>query len=235
MQFRPRRPLERERMDAAMGSRLLEQVEEMSLEELLTELRSAIQPAPPSRVKTTHVAALDALAATHLRATQSPTISLCGRALSLLYKIVSTLASPPHSKALFVLDLEGRFDAACLDCEAEDLAHVYVQHPARSSPERLRSLVGEAERFMLYDDDARGSRHREWWGTVVVGGLAAGDVTAGWKGWLRVERSAVPSFALGVSVDEVWGQREQRQRAVEDRGWTASSEWGGFEFADGRA
>ncbi|CCE31743.1 uncharacterized protein CPUR_05598 [Claviceps purpurea 20.1] len=218
-------------MDTGMGSLLLGQIEEVSLEELLTQLRSSINAsAIPSRLKQTHIPPLDALAATHLRDTQSPTISLYGRSLPLLYKIVATLISPPHSKAVFVLDLEGRFDAASLDCEDADLAHVYVQHPARSTPEHLRGLIANAEAFMLYDEDAQRSRHREWWGTLVVGGLAAGDVTAGWKGWLRVERGSVPGFALGMGVEDAWRQRERRDRAVEDKGWVASSEWGGFEF-----
>ncbi|KAG6000176.1 hypothetical protein E4U21_005756 [Claviceps maximensis] len=222
-------------MDSVVGSRVLGQIEEGTLEEILTQLRSSIDPSPPSRLKQTHIPALDALAATHLRETQSPAISLCGRPLPLLYKMVSTLISPPHSKAVFVLDLEGRFDAASLDCEDGDLAHVYVRRPARSEPEHLRELVAGAEEFMLYDAVASGSRHREWWGTVVVGGLAAGDVTAGWKGWLRTERSSVPGFAWGVGVEDVWRQREERERAVEEKGWVASSQWGGFEFAVGRA
>lgn len=179
--------------------------------------------------------ALDALAATHLRETQSPTISLCGRPLPLLYKMVSTLVSPPHSKAVFVLDVEGRFDAASLDCEAADLAHVYIQRPARNEPDDphdLRSLVAGAEDFMLYDEGARGSRQREWWGTLVVGGSAAGDVTAGWKGWLRIEKSSMVGSVWGLSVDEVWKQREERERAAEEKTeWVASSQWGGFEFA----
>ncbi|KAG5920232.1 hypothetical protein E4U42_006263 [Claviceps africana] len=215
-------------MDATTGSWLLGQIEEATLEEILAQLRSSINP--PCRLKQTHIAALDALAATHLRETQSPTVSLCGRPLPLLYKIVSTLVSPPHAKAVFVVDLDGRFDVSCLDCEGGDLAHVYVQRPSRGSPEQLRRVVAGAEHFMLYHEDARRSRDREWWGTVVVGGLAAGDVTAGWKGWLRIERSSVPGFAAGVGVDEVWRQREARERAVEATGWVASSQWGGFEF-----
>ncbi|KAG5984659.1 hypothetical protein E4U55_003880 [Claviceps digitariae] len=222
-------------LDALPGRRLLADIEEATLEEILSQLRSSINPNPPSRLKQTHVTALDALAATHLRDTQSPTISLCGRALPLLYKIASTIISPPHSKAVFVLDLEGRFDATSLDCEAADLAHVYVQRPARSESENLRRLVAEAEEFMLYDETAGVSRHREWWGTLVVGGLAAGDVTAGRKGWLRIERSSVPGFAWGTSVEEAWTQRENRERAVEERGWLASSQWGGFQFAVGSA
>ncbi|KAG5926115.1 hypothetical protein E4U53_003158 [Claviceps sorghi] len=224
-------------MDATTGSRLLGQIEEGTLEGILTQLRSSVN-AGPARLKQTHVAALDALAATHLRETQSPTISLCGRPLPLLYKIVSTLVSPPHSKAVFVVDLEGRFDAASLDCEAADLAHVYVVRSSRGGPEHLRGLVAGAERFMLHHEDARRSRDREWWGTVVLGGLAAGDVTAGWKGWLRIERierSPLPGFAAGFGVDEVWGQREARERAVEETGWVASSQWGGFTFTAGRA
>ncbi|KAK2596638.1 hypothetical protein QQS21_006314 [Conoideocrella luteorostrata] len=219
-------------MDTAIGSRLLGQIEEVSLEEILSEFRTSFKP--PSRLKLTHIPALDALATTHLRNTQSQTISLTGRSLPLVYKIVSTLISRPHSKALLIIDLDGRFDATRLDCDMNDLQHVYIRHPARSDPEHLRALVTESEHFMLYSEETQASRRREWWGTMVLGGLAAGDLTAGWKGWLKVERRAVPGFAMGVSVGEVLGQRGLRQKAVDEAGWVAESEWGAFEFCDGR-
>lgn len=188
----------------------------------------------PSRLKKTHIPALDAIANTHLRDTQSPTIALSGHgALPLLYKIASTLLSPPHAKTLVVFDVDGRFDATRLACESHDLQHLYIQRPARSStPEQLRALVAEAENFMLYEDESRPSRHREWWGTMVLGGLAAGDLTAGWKGWLRVDRTFVSPFALDLSVREAWLERAQRQKAVDEAGWTATSQWGSFDFKE---
>lgn len=86
---------------------------------------------------------------------------------------------------------------------------------------------------MLYGDASRASAGREWWGTIVLGGLGAGDVVAGWKGWLRVDRESVRGFALGISAEEALEQRERRQDAVEAAGWAATSQWGGFVFRDG--
>ncbi|KAF5128267.1 hypothetical protein E5D57_009203 [Metarhizium anisopliae] len=215
-------------MDEAIGARVLAGIEEASLEEILKAVRG--KPTPASAVKQTHIPALDALAATSLRRTQSRTISLCGRALPLLYEVIATLVSAPHFYTLLVLDLDARFDPTCLETEASNLEHVYVQRPAQSSPEHLRGLVAAAEAFMLYDDATRLSRGREWWGTVVMGGLAAGDLTAGWKGWARVDRAAVMGFALGTSAEEALAQRATRERAVEGAGWAVSSAFGGFGF-----
>ncbi|KHN96154.1 uncharacterized protein MAM_06002 [Metarhizium album ARSEF 1941] len=217
-------------MDEAIGARVFAGIQEGTLEEVLKAVRGKIQP--PRSIKQTHIPALDALAATSLRHTQSRTISLAGRSLPLLYKIVSTLVSAPHSYTLLVLDLDARFDATCLETEASSLRHVYVQRPAHSSPDHLRSLVAGAEAFMLYDDATRPSRGREWWGTIVMGGLAAGDLTAGWKGWARVDRAAVTGFAPGTSAEEALAQRAVRERAVEEGGWAVSSAFGGFVFGD---
>lgn len=155
---------------------------------------------------------------------------MCGRALPLLYEVIARLVSAPHFYTLLVLDLDARFDPTCLETEPSNLEHVYVQRPAQSSPEHLRGLVAGAEAFMLYDDATRLSRGREWWGTVVMGGLAAGDLTAGWKGWARVDRAAVMGFALGTSAEEALAQRAMRERAVEGGGWAVSSAFGGFGF-----
>lgn len=144
------------------------------------------------------------------------------------------MISAPHHQTILIVDLEGRFDPASLDCEDADLQHVYIQRPARSSVEHLRTLVADAANFMLYDDATRASRSRECWGTIVLGGLAAGDLVTGWKGWLRVDRTAVPAFALGISAEEALKQRPARQRAVDEAGWTGSSAWGQFIFQDGR-
>ncbi|PNY29567.1 Uncharacterized protein TCAP_00518 [Tolypocladium capitatum] len=184
-------------------------------------------------VKVTHMDELDEVAARHFRDTQAAAVSVSGRSLPLLYKLVSSLVAPPHRQTLLVLDLDGRFDATRLTCGADDLRHVYVQRPARSSPEHLRALVADAEGFMLYDAAAQASRSRQWWGTVVVGGLGAGDITAGWNGWLRVDRDQVQAFALGMSADEALAQRDARQEAVDAAGWAATSPWGGFVFHEG--
>ena len=62
------------------------------------------------------------------------------------------------------------------------------------------------------------------------GGLPAGDVAAGWKGWLKVEREAVGGFAMGMSVSDARARREERQKVVDKAGWAAESPWGGFVF-----
>ncbi len=46
------------------------------------------------------------------RATQSVPVTLSGRPLPLIYVLLATLVSPPHSKAVVVIDLEGEFDIA---------------------------------------------------------------------------------------------------------------------------
>jgi len=80
---------------------------------------------------------------------------------------------------------------------------------------------------MLYGD--HGSKGREWFGTIVVGGMG-GDVNVGWRGWSRVEREEVGGFGWGVSVEEAVGERERRREAVDGKGWRAVCEELGGEF-----
>lgn len=68
---------------------------------------------------------------------------------------------------------------------------------------------------------------REWWGTVVVGG-PGGDVSAGWKGWARVERAGGNGFCAGISAEEAL---RERQDGGEE--WVVRSEYGGFAFREG--
>ncbi|KAH8699994.1 hypothetical protein BGZ61DRAFT_241129 [Ilyonectria robusta] len=233
-------------MEAATGARLLGEVEEASLEEMLQGVRSALtlalEPTSPGNrastqghiqaAKSTHMQPLDQLAARRFQATKAAGVSLSGRHLPLLYKLISTLVSPPHLHALLVIDLDGRFDTTRLTCVESNLRHVYVQRPARSNTERLRAVVAEAEGFMLYGNGAHASTARQWWGTVVVGGLGAGDIAAGWKGWLRVDREHIRGFTIGISAEEAMEQRGRRQDAVDGAGWAATSEWGGFSFKE---
>jgi hypothetical protein len=61
--------------------------------------------------------ALNGLVQQHFRATQSPTLSLSGRYLPLLYSLIATLIAAPQNKAVVIIDTEGRFDATrLLDC-----------------------------------------------------------------------------------------------------------------------
>ncbi|RYP00957.1 hypothetical protein DL764_006340 [Monosporascus ibericus] len=104
---------------------------------------------------------------------------------------------------------------------------------------------------MLYA--THGSRDRELWGTIVVGGGSVpypssassmpdgggggGDVlvTTGWRGWLRVEREDVPGFGMGglgggrvLSVEEALRERGRWDEAVERAGWVAG--WRGGRY-----
>jgi hypothetical protein len=168
----------------------------------------------------------------HLRATQSVPLTISGRHLPLVYLLISTLVSEPHQKTVVVVDEDGRFDATRLTCPASDLAHVYVHRPAKGSPEYLREVVAGAENWMLYGGHE--SMTREWWGTIVIAGAAGGgDVCAGWKGWLRVDREEVRAFGVGSSAEEALADRDRRQESVDAAGWVATSQWGSFTFREG--
>ncbi|KAI0420531.1 hypothetical protein F5X98DRAFT_10930 [Xylaria grammica] len=228
-------------MDAAgarhVGARLLGEVEEGSLEELLDSLRGVLTN-DPSRHRNPHIpmADLSAAISRYHRAAQSappPLMSVSGRYLAFLYHFLSTLISAPHNYTVVVVDVEGKFDVTRLISSTptpaekstttttpDDLAHVHIYRPRR---EQLHVVLAGAEDYMLYGPHS--SRGRQWWGTVVVGGVG-GDVNAGWKGWLRVEREGVVGFAPGMSVEEALRERERRHEAVERAGWVASSPWG---------
>ncbi|QYT00769.1 hypothetical protein H0G86_007840 [Trichoderma simmonsii] len=231
-------------MEAAIGGQLLKAVEEASLEEILDSFRSSLSlektqaiGAGTRRVKSTHLDELDHLAGRQFRATQAPTISVSGRSLPLIYKVISTLVSPPHSMTLFVLDLDGRFDATRLTCTDDDLQHVYVQQPpygeiSGTDVELIRSLIADAEHSLVYDSSSAASLSREFWGTIVLGGLGAGDLVAGWKGWLHVERDHVAEYSMRVTMEEAFERRSNRQEVVDSAGWVAASPWGKFTFDD---
>lgn len=204
--------------------------------------------------KTTHIPELDDIAIRHFRSTQAPGLAISGRYLPLVYKIVSTLVSAPHHFTLLLIDLEGRFDATRLSCQEADARHVYVHRPSQpatggvgidelgetvdgasssASGESLRLLISEAKEFMLYGDGAAVSSSRQLWGSVVIGGYGAGDLAAGWKGWLRVSREQAQVVSPGSSAEEALKRRLTRQEAVDAAGWTAESQWGGFTFLEG--
>ncbi|OBR07912.1 hypothetical protein CH63R_09433 [Colletotrichum higginsianum IMI 349063] len=246
---------------ALAGARLLGDVEEANLEEvlhlrvvtnlqspqILNALRAAVNPNASSS-KTKHIKAypipgLDIIVARNFRATNSAPLAVTGRRLPLIYALISTLVSPPHNKTVLVLDTEHRFDATRLVCSPESIRHVYVHRPACDAihgprgdggagmgPDQVRQLVTAAEDWMLYGDHE--SSGREWWGTIVIGALGAGDVTAAWKGWLRIDRDNIPGFSLGCSAKEAMTDRQRRQEAVDAAPWAASSQWGSFTFPD---
>ncbi|KAI1494213.1 hypothetical protein F5X96DRAFT_36927 [Biscogniauxia mediterranea] len=251
-----------------VGARLLGEVEEGSLEELLNLLRAnftnTTAPTPATTTATSSkshhhhhshpplpIPSLARLAARHQHSTQSappPLLSIGGRYLPLLYHLISTLLAPPHRYTVVLIDAEGRFDVTRLvpsspcsssatrgegRCTPQDLRHLYVYRPTSREPEQVRAVLEAAKEFMLYGK--HGSRDREWWGTVVIGGTGGGDVVAGWKGWLRVERELDEGsrFHAGVSVEEALGQRERRRDvAANAAGWVASSPWGSYRWRE---
>ncbi|KAJ2903218.1 hypothetical protein MKZ38_010254 [Zalerion maritima] len=93
----------------------------------------------------------------------------------------------------------------------EDLKHLYVYKPTR---EQLKPTLESAEGFMLYGN--HGSKGREWWGTIVIGGgVGDGDISCGWRGWLRVEGERVEPFQEGISVQEALQLRKERHAQVD--------------------
>jgi len=117
-----------------------------------------------------------------------------------------------------------------------DLDHVYILHPPRGDAAHVAGCVASVEEYMVYSKHK--SRAREWWGTVVIGGglnpAGAGGggqvaVVADWRGWLRVERAEVPPFR-DMGVEDAMLDLEERQRAVDEAGWVASSPWGSMVF-----
>lgn len=171
-------------------------------------------------------------------------LGITGRYHELLYLLVATLISPPWEKTISIVDFDGRFDAIRLlvtrpvgtdtpdKVGREDLEHVYVWRPGKGYE---GDVCAEVEKFMMYGD--HGSRRREWWGAVVIGapGNITGKsnahvvVTAGRKGWLRVERAQIQGFG-GKGVEQALSERESRQAAVAAAGWVGSSLWGDFMF-----
>lgn len=139
---------------------------------------------------------------------------------ALLYHLISSTVSAPHNGTIAIIDVSGRFDVTRLMCSFEDLAHVHV---FRCTREEFRRTLDGVEKYMIYGE--HGSRGREWVGVLVNGdvGERGGDITIGWRGWLRVEslRNEVPTFGVGVSAEEAMGERERRWSVVKRLGWKA--------------
>ncbi|EGO55930.1 hypothetical protein NEUTE1DRAFT_148323 [Neurospora tetrasperma FGSC 2508] len=146
--------------------------------------------------------------------------------------------------------------------DPSDLDHVHILRPppprrATNAPvPPLHTYLVGMEEYMLYAPHK--SREREWWGTIVIGGSTGNTttasttssnnhpaaaqvaVTAGRQGWLRVDRAEVTTTGAGASwtfwnksAEEARAEREERDRAVEEGGWVASSAWGTFVFGSG--
>jgi hypothetical protein len=218
---------------------------------LPTTSSNGVPEAGPGKLpfKSTHIADLDGVVARHFQSTKAPALAISGRYHPLVYKIASTLVSPPHQFALLIIDLDGRLDATRLCCDEEDARHVYVQRPSQQAAgsashaaahgessvdvnEHVKLLLAGAENFMFYSAAAAGSGTRQWWGTILVGSVGLCDIAAGWKGWLRVDREQVPAFPLGFSIEKALGRRDARQAAADEAGWSTDSQWGGFVFQE---
>jgi hypothetical protein len=123
--------------------------------------------------------------------------------------------------AVALVDMDGRFSPSHLSC---DIRHVHVWRPTNHN---LSATLESVEGHMLWGDHV--SKGREWVGTIVNGGVG-GDIMVGWRGWLKVEKEDTGPFGLGVSVEEVMVDREQRQEVVDRSGWKAVSEIGEFSW-----
>ncbi|KAL2260248.1 hypothetical protein VTK26DRAFT_5830 [Humicola hyalothermophila] len=278
---------------ASAGSRVLGEIEETNLDEVLKSFRATFAapatnpndginvgntPAPTTRPRDFGIGPLNDLIAQHPRATWSAPLAVTGRYHELLYILVATLITPPHNKTVAIVDFEGRFDPLCLlttipfsqntpspataatvkprRVHPTDLDHVHILRPPRDESNNgnthLADCLASMEKHMLYGTHR--SRDREWWGTVVIGGSGAAGrgggggggrdgrshpmaphvaVTAGRRGWLRVDRAEVPAFSWGLSAQEAVLDRERRQAAVEAAGLMVVSPWGGFAMSRG--
>ncbi|KAL2162543.1 hypothetical protein VTH06DRAFT_7457 [Thermothelomyces fergusii] len=127
---------------ASEGARLLREIEDTTLEEVLASLRAGVQTtkenASNRNAENLRLAAarppifpirpLNDLVNRHFRATHSATLALTGRHRELLYVLVAALVSAPHEKAVAIVDFEGRFDPLRL------LATPVVQDTAAAGP-----------------------------------------------------------------------------------------------------
>lgn len=144
----------------------------------------------------------------------------------LLYQIVSIAVSPPRNGAIVVVDADGGFDVTRLSCEVQNFQHVHVYRPLKG---HVNETLEQVEGNLVGGEHA--SMERECVG-IVVNGAQGGDIMVGWRGWLRAgsERDDVPRFGIGISMEEAMREREQRQLAVESKGWRAVSEWGEYKW-----
>jgi hypothetical protein len=123
-----------------------------------------------------------------------------------------------------VIDLDRRFSPSHLQLPEQELQYVHVFRPTK---ENLQVTIESIEGYMLYGE--HGSKGREWVGTILNGGGAVVkgvDVVVGWRGWLRVERESVGTFAEGMSVEAAWEERTKRQEVVDGKGWKGKSKMG---------
>ncbi|KAK4151289.1 hypothetical protein C8A00DRAFT_17299 [Chaetomidium leptoderma] len=141
---------------ASVGSRVLGEIEETTLDEVLASLRTSFAttasntndsnagtaPVTITRLRTFPIGPLDDLVNRHLRATLSAPLALTGRHRELLYVLVATLITAPHEMAVAIVDFEGRFDPLRLLATMVDQAAVTGSTAAESKP---RATVQRAD------------------------------------------------------------------------------------------
>lgn len=157
-------------------------------------------------------------------------------------------------KCVVLVDVNSRFSPSFLSFEEDedgvdedgkqekklkksDLKHLHIFRP---SAENLETTLKGIEEYMLYGDHE--SYGREFGGSILFGsdgrdaagktvanvrGMGRPDIIMGWRGWLRVEREEVAGFGMGVSAEEVLGQRERREEVVKGKGWRGVGDKGG--------
>jgi hypothetical protein len=166
----------------------------------------------------------------------SKNLALTGRPLALVYRLITSLMSTPIPATVVIIDLTQRFSPSHLlpSLPISELKHIHVFRPTKAN---FSLTLDGVEDYMVFGN--HGSRYREWRGTFILGGSAPTEkglgeerllVSTGWKGWLRVEREEVVGFGLGLSVEDAWGEREQRWSDVQSKGWKAVCEEGVFVF-----
>ncbi|KAF3760998.1 hypothetical protein M406DRAFT_343133 [Cryphonectria parasitica EP155] len=150
--------------EATTGRRMLSQVEETNLDEVRYCIRFAFAAdlAPTSnshalsaplvaKVKTYPIQDLDKLVTRHHRVTRSARLALTGRQLPLIYLLVATLITPPHNKAVVVVDTDNKFDiTSVLQCA-----------PHGSPLARSRALRQGAFAQQYNEDDRSPGPHRD--------------------------------------------------------------------------
>ncbi|KAB8290753.1 hypothetical protein EYC80_008390 [Monilinia laxa] len=217
------------------GGRLLREVEESeeSLESLLATLTNTLNPLPPK----THIPSLDALWSQQ----NQLKLSVSGRQLPLLIYILTTLLKVEKSVVLIDTNSRFSPSFLPIENENEDgngnnkvgrteeggklkksdLKHLHIFRP---SPKNLEVTLKGIEEYILYGEHE--SHGREFGGTVLFGfdardaggnavanvkGMGRPEIMMGWRGWLRIEREEVAGFGVGVSAEEMLGERGRRE------------------------
>ncbi|ESZ94430.1 hypothetical protein SBOR_5148 [Sclerotinia borealis F-4128] len=236
------------------GGRLLRDLEESeeSLESLLTALTDTLVTHPPR----THVPSLDLLWSQSYQNQSKLSVSGRQLPL-LIHILTTLLrgSGGRGGKCVVLIDVRSSFSPSFLPFENDDasneeereeeqrklkksdLKHLHIFRP---SAQKLECTLIGIEKYMLYGDHE--SYGREFGGTILFGfdardaggngvgnvkGMGRPEIVMGWRGWLRVEREEVLRFGLGVSAEEMLGERERRVEICRGKGWRGRGDKGG--------